>query len=157
TGDAAQITSNRIYNSVANAVLVTGDGPVVQSNDIKYALVGVQTTGSYPTVRLNRIGGAASFGVQTACVNCFGGAVSSNIVADVNGFGILAQTDDAGLNLQQNSISRAGFGLALEGTGIFATSNRASDIGSSADAYCVSLFGDWNVASKNVVTRCQGP
>ncbi len=157
TGDAAQVTSTRIYNSAANAVLVTGDGPIVQSNDIRYALVGVQTTGSYPTVRLNRINGAASVGVQTACINCFGGAVSSNIIADVNGFGLLAQTDDAGLNLQQNSVSRAGFGLALEGTGIFATGNRVADIGSAADAYCVSLFGDWNVATKNVVARCQGP
>jgi len=155
TGDAAQVLNNKVYNSAAVGVFVTGDGATVQANDVRYGTVGIETAGSLPAVKLNRVTGT-QLGIVTDCSNCFGGAVASNSVTDATAFGIIASSDDTGLNVQSNAVVRAGYGIAASGTGIFLTSNRPSDIGSFADGYCIGVFGDVNSASKNVVARCQG-
>jgi hypothetical protein len=154
-GDGAQAVSNKVLNSAGVGILIAGDGAVAQTNDVRYGGVGIQTTGSFPTVRLNRVSGQL-VGIESSCTNCFGGSVSSNLISDAGGPGLVASSDSAGLTVQFNSILRAGFGIAAQGTGIFLTSNRATDVGSFSDGYCLGLFGDVNVANKNVLTRCQG-
>jgi len=154
-GDGAQISANRIYNAQFG-IYVNADGPTITLNDVKDTrTVGIFTAGSYPTVLRNKVAGSLQDGIVSHCMpNCFGGSVSLNSVVDTSAYGLLVDSDSHGLLVQGNILLRTGRGASLNGTGIFASLNRATDVGAVPDASCFEVFGVSNVISKNTATRC---
>ena len=159
-GDGARAIGNKIYNGDAG-ILSYGDGAVVKSNDIGYQRdQAIFVTGSFPTIQLNKVYGAG-VGIQVACTDCFGGSVASNSVTDATSYGILASADDFGLVLQSNVLLRTGRGLSINGVGITAKLNQATDVGLDLFGHCIEAFVDdptstvdWNIVAQNTATRC---
>jgi parallel beta-helix repeat protein len=159
-GDAAQAVGNKVYNGV-QGITAFGDGMVVKSNEIRYQRDhAVFVEGSFPTVQSNIVYGSG-IGIQVACIDCFGGSVAGNSVTDATSYGILASADDFGLVLRSNTLLRTGLGLSINGVGITARLNKATDVGLDLFGHCFEAFGedpttisDANTIAQNTATRC---
>jgi parallel beta-helix repeat protein len=158
--DAGQVLGNKIYSGVTG-ISAFGDGTVIKNNDIRHQRdLAVFVEGSYPTVQGNKVYGAG-VGLQVACIDCFGGSVASNTITDATSYGILASADDFGLVLQSNTLLRTGRGLSINGIGITARLNKATDVGLDLFGHCFEAFGDdptsitdANTIAQNTATRC---
>jgi len=153
-GDGAQIAGNRVTGG-AVGIEAVADGQTVASNDVRFANFGIFAAGSNPIVERNRVTGG-QFGIEAECETCYGGSLSFNSVTDTSSFGVLASSDDPRFKVNANVLTRTGFGLSLNGTGIQASLNKAADVGVATYAPCFEIFGSQNLLSKNTASRCSG-
>jgi hypothetical protein len=153
SGAGSRVLGNRILNGQVG-VFANGDGLVVNDNDIQHQSEdGIAIAGRFPTVQGNKVFGSVT-GIDVMCVDCFGGSVASNVITDTTHDGILAAADDAGLVVQGNTLLRTGEGLILNGIGITARLNKATDVGAGTLASCFEVFGSLNTVAQNTATRC---
>jgi parallel beta-helix repeat protein len=153
--DGNEATGNKIQNGT-HGVVATGDGIVIKTNDVRHqSTTGIEVLGSFPTVVGNQVyGGGATAGILATCTSCFGGTVSSNVVTNTLGDAILVSADDVGLVVQGNTIRRTGYGTSLNGFGILARQNKATDVGRDIRGDCFEVFGSTHTLARNAATRC---
>jgi hypothetical protein len=159
--DNTQVLLNTISNS-SIAIQAKADGPLISSNDLRYQYVGIATLGASPTITFNKILGAVT-GIDARCTSCFGGSISSNSVTDATVYGLLVSSDAPGLQVENNSVLRAGpVGIEILNSpgagdrGVLLENNKVADAGHAEGSACYLLSGDGNVAVKNLATRCAG-
>jgi parallel beta-helix repeat protein len=159
-GDGGQAIGNTIVNGVSG-ITAFGDGSLLRNNVVRHQRdTAIFVRGRAPTVQGNTIDGA-EVGIQVDCTDCFGGSVASNSVTDALSFGILASADNFGLVVERNTLLRTGRGLSINGVGISASRNKATDVGLDLFGHCFEAFGDdpasvvdWNILAQNTAARC---
>jgi hypothetical protein len=147
--------SNRVYTG-QSGISGSADGLLFKLNDVRdQSFQGIRVQGSYPIVQGNRVEGDSSdASLLVSCTDCFGGTVSSNKITGGAGYGLMAIADGPGLLVERNTVVRSRFGLSLNGEGIRATLNQATEIGQDFRDDCIEVFGDRHAVVQNTARAC---
>src|SRR5262249_48085920 len=146
---ALELTANRISGGFEAVSLEASAGVVIGGNDfrdVRGAAISVE--GINPVVQRNRVTLGES-GIFVTCTPCFGGAVSDNVVTDLQTDAINVRTGGFGMEVSRNSVARTGGGILVNAIGAAVAFNRASDVGVGDETACFEVSGDEHTVSRN--------